>query len=117
MTSEQVKAVCNAQHKMMICDILISKMPLGYTNDTINEMKRDLDIRVQKEGYEKQMKELIDEIGNAEIIKCFSDKEFMQKEENRFTFEDQRKATKEVIGKEYTLEEFIELHAPEMLNG
>lgn len=83
-------------------------MPLGYTQDDINELKRDLDIRAKKEAAEKEMEEIIKILGADAIGTTFSDPEIMKKPENRFTFDDQRKATFDVIGKELTLEEVFD---------
>lgn len=108
LNSEQIKEMCRIQHKMFVSRYLISKMPLAYTNMTFGDLERDVKIRSINEECEKQMNDFIKKHGKEIIINTFSDKDYVQKEENRFTFEEQRQATKEVIGKELTLEEVFE---------
>ena len=65
-------------------------------------------IRDIVDNCENEMKELLLKYGSEIIVNTFSDKEYLQRPENRFTFENQRQATKEVTGEELTLEEFME---------
>lgn len=60
------------------------------------------------DNVKKKMKELLLKYGSEIIVNTFSDKEYLQRPENRFTFENQKQATKEVTGEELTLEEFME---------
>lgn len=108
LNSEQIKEICKIQHKMVIAQKLISKMPIAYTNMDVDNLKRDMEIRNIADTCEEKMKELINKYGDEKIKNTFSDKEYLQKQENKFTFDEQRQATKEVIGKELTLEEFFE---------
>ena len=62
----------------------IGKMPMAYTNNNVYQLEKDMKIR------------------------DIADKEYPQRPENRFTFENQKQATKEVTGEELTLEEFME---------
>lgn len=110
LSSEQIKEICVVQHKMTICQILISKMPIAYTQDTIYQMEKDLKIRSMYEDLQQDLSKLITKYGADCIGATFSDKEYLKKPENRFTFDEQRKATKEVIGKELTLEEVLDLY-------
>lgn len=113
LSSEQIKEICALQHKMTICQILISRMPMAYTQDTMYQMERDLKIRSMYNDLQQDLSKLITKYGADCIGATFSDKEYIKKPENRFTFDEQRKATKEVIGKELTLEEVIDLYEVE----
>jgi len=106
LNSEQIKELCRIQHKMFISEYLISKMPIAYTNMDLGYFERDMRIRSTYEKCKDQMVELIEKYGNEVIENTFGDTEYMQN--NRFTLEEQRQATKEVIGKELTLEEVFE---------
>ena len=108
LNSEQIKEICKIQHKMVIAKYLITKMPLAYTNMDIGRLEKDMKIRGIAESCEEQMKEVINNYGDEIIKNTFSDIDYLQKQENRFTFDEQRQATKEVIGKELTLEEVFE---------
>lgn len=108
LNSEQIKQFCKVQHKMLITKILISKMPIAYTNNNAHQLTKDMKIRGVADNCENEMKELLLKYGNEIIINTFSDKEYLQRPENKFTFEDQKQATKEVTGEELTLEEFME---------
>lgn len=108
LNSKQIKEICKLQHKMVVAKIMIKNMPVAYTNDTIYQMEKDLKIRAIGEECGTKMAELINKYGNEIIENTFSDKEYLQKDENKFTFGEQKQATKEVIGKELTLEEVIE---------
>ena len=108
LNSEQIKEICRVQHKMVVAKYFVSKMPLAYTQDDIGLLERDLKIRTIADESEKEMVNLLNKYGEDAIKNTFDDKEYLQKEENRFTFEEQRQATKEVIGKELTLEEVFE---------
>lgn len=35
LNSEQIKEICKIQHKLLIAKILISKMPMAYTNNNV----------------------------------------------------------------------------------
>ena len=108
LNSEQIKKICRVQHKMVVAQYLISKMPIAYTNMDIGRFERDMKIKSIAESCEEKMKELINKYGDEIIKNTFSDKDYIQKQENKFTFDEQRQATKEVIGKELTLEEVFE---------
>ena len=108
LNSKQIKELCKLQHKIVISQYLISKMPLAYTNFDLDRLERDMKIRSACEDSKEKTIELVKEYGSEIIENTFKDNEYMKKEENRFTFEDQRQATKEVIGKELTLEEVFE---------
>lgn len=108
LNSEQVKEICNIQHKMVVAQYLITKMPIAYTNMDVGKLEKDMKIRNIAESCEEKMKKLIDKYGDEIIKNTFGDKDYMQKQENRFTFDEQKQATKEVIGKELTLEEVFE---------
>lgn len=110
LNSEQIKEICKIQHKMVVANYMISKMPIAYTNYDIGRFEKDMQIRSIADNCQQQMEELINKYGDKIIKNTFSDKDYLQKEENRFTFEDQRQATKEVIGKELTLEEVFEIN-------
>lgn len=110
LNSEQIKEICKVQHKMVVAQYLTTKMPMAYTNMDIGRLERDMKIRSIVGSCEEQMKELINKYGDEIIKNTFSDKEYLQKQENRFTFDEQRQATKEVIGKELTLEEVFETY-------
>lgn len=110
LTTEQIHEICKLQHKITVCEILISKMPLGYTNADIAALERDMNIRSMHESCTRALNEIITSVGMEAIGATFGDKEIMTKPENRFTFEEQRQATKEVIGKELTLEEVLEYY-------
>ena len=87
---------------------MISKMPMAYTNNNVYQLEKDMKIRDIVDNCEKEMKELLLKYGSEIIVNTFSDKEYLQRPENRFTFENQKQATKEVTGEELTLEEFME---------
>lgn len=86
----------------------IGKMPMAYTNNNVYQLEKDMKIRDIADNCENEMKELLLKYGSEIIINTFSDKEYLQRPENRFTFENQKQATKEVTGEELTLEEFME---------
>lgn len=111
LSKEQVKEICNIQHKITVCAIIISKMPIAYTNDTIYRMEKDLKIREMHSNLEEEMSKLITKYGAEAIGATFTDKELMHSPEYRFTFDDQRKATYEVIGQELTLEEVLDKYS------
>lgn len=113
LTSEQIKEICAIQHKLYVCKAIISKMPAGYTQLDIDQLSKDLQIRAKHDKYEEELGKLITKYGADAIGATFSDKEIMSSPENRFTFEDQRKATFEVIGKELTFEEVLEKYCDE----
>lgn len=110
LSSEEIKQICELQHKIVVCRVLINKMPMAYTNDNVHQLEKDIQIRAKHDEYSEKMMELISKFGSEVVGDTFSNKELLQKPENKFTFEDQRKATKEVIGKELTLEEFLEMY-------
>lgn len=113
LNSSEIYTICKLQHQIVVSNYYISKMPMGYTNMDISRFESDMKIRAINEKCTKELDELIKTLINkygADVIKnTFSDKEYLQLLENRFTFDDQRQATKEVIGKELTLEEVFEL--------
>lgn len=111
LKSNEIKEICKIQHKIFITDFLISKMPLGYTNDDVGKLVEDMKIRSINNECKEQMDKLIIKYGEANIIETFSDKEYLQNKENRFTFDEQKQATKEVIGQKLTLEEFIDKYS------
>ena len=113
LTSEQIKEICAVQHKLYVCKAIMSKMPAGYTQADIDALSKDLQIMAKHEKYEEELNKLITKYGAEAIGVTFSDKEIMSNPENRFTFEDQRKATFEVIGKELTFEEVLEKYCNE----
>lgn len=108
LNSEQIKEICKIQHKLLIAKILISKMPMAYTNNNVYQLEKDMKIRDIVDNCENEMKELLLKYGSEIIVNTFSDKEYLQRPENRFTFDNQKQATKEVTGEELTLEEFME---------
>lgn len=83
-------------------------MPMAYTNNNVYQLEKDMKIRDIVDNCENEMKELLLKYGSEIIVNTFSDKEYLQRPENRFTFENQKQATKEVTGEELTLEEFME---------
>lgn len=109
LNSEQIKEICKLQHKIVVAKFMIQKMPIGYTNNNVGELERDMKIRSIAEECTEEMTNLINKYGKDIIENTFTDKEYLQKDENRFTFEEQRQATKEVIGKELTLEEVFDM--------
>lgn len=109
LNSEQIKEICKLQHKIVVAKLMIQKMPIGYTNNNVGELERDMKIRSIAEECTGEMTNLINKYGKDIIENTFTDKEYLQKDENRFTFEEQRQATKEVIGKELTLEEVFDM--------
>lgn len=108
MTTEQIHKMCNLQHKITICELFIHQMPLGYTQDMLGEFQRDMEIRAKYDTYRNEQDAMIKEIGMEVVGSTFSNKELMKLPENRFTFEEQKEATFEVIGRRLTFEEVFE---------
>ena len=108
LTSEQIKEICELQHKSFICQFLLKNSTGFYTQDNINQMFSDISLRGKLDTYQDKLNELVNEYGSEKVIETFKDKEFVQLPENKFTFDMQRKATNEVIGESLTLEEFFE---------
>jgi len=108
MNKEEIKEICKLQHKDIIYKVLISKMPIAYTSFDAHNLERDMKIRNDYEENQKELYKMVEKVGMKKIEETFGNPEIMKKEENRFTYDDQRKATKEVIDKELTLEEFFE---------
>lgn len=109
MNKEEIKEMCKLQHKDLCYKILINKMPVGYTNNNVYQLEQDMRIRSLYEKNTEKINEMIEKIGVKKLEETFSDKEIMQ--QNRFTFDDQRQASKEVFGIELTMEEVFEKYA------
>jgi hypothetical protein len=108
MKSEEIKEICKLLHMKTVCTVLISKAPIAYTNENAHQLINDMKIRDKYEEVSKELEDKIKDIGIEKVNETFSNKEIMQDEKNRFTFDDQRQATFEVIGKKLTIEEFLE---------
>lgn len=106
MNKEEIKEMCKLQHKDLCYTILINKMPVGYTNNNVYQLEQDMRIRSLYEKNTEKINEMIEKIGVKKLKETFSDKEIMQ--QNRFTFDEQRQASKEVFGIELTIEEVFE---------
>lgn len=108
METKDIKEICRLQHKDFVYRILINRMPIAYTNHDVYNLKRDTKIRSDYEENKTVLYKKVEEVGREAIEATFGNKEIMQNEENRFTLDDQRKASAEVLGKELTLEEVLE---------
>ena len=108
LTSEQIHKICNLQHKVMICKIYLKDSTGLYTSERIGEMFDDLELLSKMDNYLKELNEFLTTVDVEDVKETFSDKEFLQLPENKFTFDLQREATKEVIGRALTLEEVME---------
>lgn len=58
-------------------------------------------------SYQDELNQLLSTLNIDDVKETFSDTEYIQLPENKFTFDLQRKASKEVIGKALTLEEIM----------
>lgn len=108
MTAEQIKEFCRYQHKDLCYKILISKMPVGYVNEQVYKLPKDMEIRRAQLENEEAMFIFVEGIGMKEIETTFSNPAIMQRAENRFTFDEQREASKEALGEALTMEEIVE---------
>jgi len=103
MTIEQIKKLCSLQHKDICYKVVLSNMPFAYTDLDIGKLEKDMKLREAALSNEAELEKMVDEIGFDTIEKTFTDKELMAN--TKFTYEDQRQASKEAIGEELTLEE------------
>jgi len=108
LTTEQIKELCWLQHKLVVYGVMLKRMKFAYTQDEINEMFDDIRFRSQAEKCQDDLEALVEKYGEEKVKNTFTNKELLSSPENRFTFEEQRRCTKEAIGEELTLEEFIE---------
>lgn len=108
MNTEKIKEICKLQHKDLLYKILIKKMPIAYTNYDMGQMEHDMKIRSDYEKNTSKISKIVDEVGVKAINETFGNPEIMKNPENRFTYEDQKNASKEVLGLELTLEEVFD---------
>ena len=79
LNSEQIKEICKLQHKIVVAKLMIQKMPIGYTNNNVGELERDMKIRSIAEECTEEMTNLINKYGKDIIENTFTDKEYLQK--------------------------------------
>ena len=87
LTSEQIHKICNLQHKVMICKIYLKDSTGLYTSERIGEMFDDLELLSKMDNYLKELNEFLTTIDVEDVKETFSDKEFLQLPENKFTFD------------------------------
>ena len=68
LNSEQIKEICKVQHKLLIAKILISKMPMAYTNNNVYQLEKDMKIRDIADNCENEMKELYTHFKNGRVF-------------------------------------------------
>ena len=108
LNSEMIHKICNLQHKIMVCKIYLEDATGLYTSDMVGEMIDDLKLLTKMDNYADELNKLISTLNIDDVKETFSDKEFVQLPENKFTLDMQREASKEVIGQALTLEEIME---------
>lgn len=111
MTTEEIKEFCKLQHMATVCEVLMLQMPIAYTSETAYQLERDMKIKSIHEDVINKMLSKIKRIGADVIGATFSDNNIMKDPKNRFTLDEQRQATKEVIGESLTLEEVFEKYS------
>lgn len=108
LNSKTIHQICNLQHKITVCQIYLKGATGFYTNDMVGQMFNDLKLKSKLDDYEDELKKLLGTLNIDDVKETFTDKEYLQLPVNKFTFELQREASKEVIGKALTLEEIME---------
>ena len=68
----------------------------------------ELDLWSKMDKYKSDLDKVVETLNLEDVSETFSNKEFLQQPENKFTFEMQKEATKEVIGRALTLEEIMQ---------
>lgn len=108
LNSETIHQICNLQHKITVCQIYLKDVTGLYTSNMVGQMIDDLKLKSKLDSYQDELAKVISTLSPVDIEETFSDKEYVQLPENKFTFDLQREASKEVIGKALTLEEIME---------
>lgn len=108
LNSETIHQICNLQHKITVCQIYLKDATGLYTSDMVGQMIDDLKLKSKLGDYQDELNQLLSTLNIDDVKETFSDKEYIQLPENKFTFDLQREASKEVIGKALTLEEIME---------
>lgn len=116
MTPEEevlkIKEFQKAQICYLVLKVLCVNMPMAYTSNDLGSFSRDMQLKSKLEDAGTRITKLVDEIGKPFLDKYLLDKEWCAA--HRFTKEEQRAATKEVIGEEWDLDkvsQYIDNHS------
>lgn len=100
---EDLKDFILGQIEIAYIKVFLEKQPLGYTNENIKELQK----RIEIENYlNEKMRVMMDFMDNKNINEFERDLNDYT-ETNKITYDEQRKICKELLGLEYTLEEYI----------
>lgn len=108
LSSGIIHQICNLQHKITICQIYLKDVTGLYTSDMVGKIITDLRLKSKLDSYQDELNQLLNTLNIDDVKETFSDKEYVQLPENKFTFDMQREASKDVIGQALTLEEIME---------
>lgn len=109
LTGKELKKLFVLTHKEAVLKITVSRMPFAYMNEDAGQMVRDIKMRSKLEKVEEELREetnrLYEKYGEEGFMNTFNDPDYIQ--QNKFTFEDQKAASKEAIGRAITLEDLL----------
>lgn len=103
-----VNTIMDYQTKILALRVWLSKYKqVAYTQDEIYIMEEVLGKESKLYELQDEMIEFLTTVDNDEVEKILRDKELMQSE-YLFTYEDQRKSIKEIINKDFTVEDLLD---------
>lgn len=105
---ETIHTLMDFQTKILAYRVWLSKhRQVAYTQDEIYLMEEVLKNESALDKLEEEFVNFMNSVDMGEVEKVMQNLELMQTE-YQFSYEDQRKSIKEVIGKDFTVEEILE---------
>ena len=107
MPDERLKLFFELKAKQMFCKLWLAKnRKIGYTSNEIYLLERVLNVESKLEEIEKELYNLL--VDNAELFQNLDLNAEAMKPEYKVTYDRQKELSKEIFGKSYVIDDFID---------